>query len=235
MEELIASCRVPSEGLQKIRCEVRRPRQDPVTATVVAMTDVWVKLAFPPGGAPDLPLGFDVEVACAIGGRVLERQASVCGRADTETGRLYELRLLHSGSLRGEFGQLIIRHSNLRGAFRVRPDVESPISASVRAQGVSQGHRVEIEDISVTGLAGLVASTAETDLCPVTNVTLDLDLGEAGSATVEARIVGRELDGTGIRYRFAFRDDDPSFERELDAVVTYVMSRQQHLASSRVH
>lgn len=236
MDKVKASYRVPEGELERVRCAARYAGLDVGRALVVDMTDVGLKLAFPTHGAPDLPLGKEAELSFKIDDEMMDRRAVVRGRIDSETDRIYDLRLLQTGALRDDLGRTLISAFNLRGAFRVSPDDAHPISATVTIPDRGADYRLDVEDISATGLAGHADSDAEEVLCRVTEAVLNLNLdGDSEPVTIDANIVGREIDGIGIRYRFSFCEETARQERQVEKVMDYIMARQRNLAATTIH
>jgi len=227
---------VPQRALDRVRCALGHRDRDLGAVHLVGMTEESVTVSFRALGAPELPLGEELSLSLRIDEKEpLDRTARVASRADAGGERSYQLSLLQTASLRNELHELLIRAFNLRGAFRVKPEDAEPIAAAICL--AERGFRadLDIEDISVTGLAGATDLEAEEILCRVDEVGLELVLGPGElPVCVEARIVGRELRGVSVVYRLAFAEGGPAQEAEIDRVVDYIMERQRRLAATGV-
>ena len=216
-----------------MRCAARYAGLNVGSALVLALDEVSTRLAFQSLGAPDLPLGQEIELSMQIDDQLIDRFACVRARRDAVAERVYELGLIQTKALREDLRSALSRSFNLRGAFRVTPLESAPVVGEICGLHSNFRTAVTVEDISATGLAGKSAVDAEEELCRVTEVQLSLVL-QPGAAPVSlvASIVGRELNGSGIRYRFAFHEPTAHRCSELAKVMDYIMSRQRQLAAA---
>lgn len=225
---------VREAALKRVECSVRYHGLDLGRSLPVAMTDRSVKLTFPQRGAPDIPLGDELDLTVSVDGKdPFSRRALVRSRVDSETDRIYAFELIQTRAMREELERALVLAFNVRGAFRVRPDAAAPIGAAMFLPDFQFNQPLTVLDISATGVAGWADLEAEEVLSARIEVGLRMTLGHTDQ-TIElrARIVGRDLSDQTVTYRFAFAPDTAWQERELEKVMQYVMERQRSVVAT---
>lgn len=175
------------------------------------------------------PLGATVQVVITVAatGEASICPAAVAGRQEAGAARLYLVRW-QAGS-GGSLSERLRHVFNARGSFRVRSDPGEPVGVVIRASGVRPVEG-RILDISMTGLAVLAGLDAEAELCGVTAARVAIQFpGRPAPVGVDAEILGRKLETSGIRYRLSILSSSEPDSVAEDAILDYVMSRQHDL------
>lgn len=198
-----------------------------LTPVVVDASEQGLRVRFARQSEPTILLGTRVEVALQIPGKSspMERSAVILNRSDQAAHREFGLRYLQSAAQEQELRDHFLRVFAGRRAVRVTPDPEAPPQASVC---VDDGARMEvaIRDISASGVSFSYRGDSEGDLGPVSRCSFSLRLPGTEPMELVADLLSRSLDDEGFVYRAEWFEPT---EEGMDAIVGYVMTRQQQM------
>ncbi len=219
-QDLEVAFHTPQDG--SFRGELVDTRMTGTTTTVV--------VEFAEDG-PDLPAGERATVVFT--GRSLKNplQAAghvvACHRNDRGAVR-YTVRC--EGATGASLGPIVCR----RGAPRVRPEAEPPVTVRARPVGATAAVEVELRDVSITGLSLFVPPEAEGILASAWKLELTLELAPDQPCSLVGYVRYRRPAGRFVHYGLEFdRAATPNFDAQREAVVAFVMGRLQRRSGDR--
>ena len=153
--------------------------------------------------------------------------AIVVNRTELGVSRRYGFRFTDYRELESQLSQEIFRLFNRRGSQRVVPHPDAPVEVTL--EGIHNGGeaRVDLIDVSATGMALRIPTTVESAMVGISNVKFTLLLpGRRDPLTLEGIIRDRRLDELGIHYNVEFTLDPGDAQRQQGVINDFVLKRQ---------
>lgn len=184
--------------------------------------------AFARGSDPDLQPGQRVAARIRLGW--LDRTLNVGlveikHRTEESDFTRYGIEFADTRILRGQLGASLWPNFNRRAAFRVHPDLASPIQVTLQSeQGIFEGW---LYDISTGGIAVMLRS--DEDLPRETELRIFFAVpGHETPLQFKGSLRYGISQGERQRYGIQFAEEkDPVFQAQHQAIASYVMRRQQ--------
>ena len=161
----------------------------------------------------------------------MEATALVVYRLEDIGFRRYGFRFTDAENLKKLLTPVVYRLFNRRGQHRVVPDPNKPIVVTIKADPDGTPSRVEVIDISATGIAVRVDSSLEEEFVSTSAIKLKIAMpGSKKALTLTGNILNRHLEDQGVRYNIVFDLAEPHDARkQQDLIIDYVMSRQREM------
>lgn len=205
----------------------------PLDLSVDGMAIRFLSLGFALPGASPLLVGDEVELRLALPQleKPLAAPARVIHRADQEDSRRYGFRFTDRQQLESQLSPALYRFLNRRAAYRVKPAPDSPIEVTLTGTPGGSRARARLLDISAGGMGLRVPLQAESALSATDRIKVSLSLPNCiARLNLGINIRNRRLVGAEVYYGAEFDlGRTPEAQRQLDAVIAFVMERQRAL------
>jgi len=184
---------------------------------------------FNPATIPALEMGQQVVLtfSSSLIEDSLRASAIVVNRTEQGASRRYGFRFTDYHELESQLSQEIFRLFNRRGSHRVVPHTDAPVEVTL--EGILNGGeaRVNLIDISATGMALRIPATVESAMVGTSNVKFSLLLpGLRDPLKLEGIIRNRRLEEVGIHYNVEFTLDPGDARYQQGVINDYVLKRQ---------
>ena len=236
-----------AESAQKAPLEITLVLPDKrVSGEVVDADTFSVRLSFSKRDCPALPICRIVELE--FSGETLRQPISVAARVeDREDGasRNFVFRFNDEGGKPIELPPRLNRLLNRRRSFRVRPPQVTPVPVAIKGRRATVvpikesvevsperiQAQVELIDLSGTGAAVLVDNETEETFAESSRILVSFRIPTVPVALhIVALIRNRRLTPGGVRYGIQFDTErTKAFERQQEAILDYVLIRQQDI------
>ncbi len=184
---------------------------------------------FDPTTCPALEMG--QQVVLTFTSRLIEdslrASAIVVNRTEQGASRRYGFRFTDYHELESQLSQEIFRLFNRRGSHRVVPHADAPVEVTL--EGIQDGGdvRVNVINVSATGMALRIPATVESAMVGTSNVKFSLLLpGHRDPLKLEGIIRNRRLEEEGIHYNVEFALELGDARRHQGVINDYVLKRQ---------
>ena len=184
---------------------------------------------FNPATIPALEMG--QQVVLTFTSRLIEdsvqASAIVVNRTEQGSSRRYGFRFTDYCELERQLSREIFRLFNRRGSHRVVPHPDAPVEVTL--EGIQDGGevRVNLIDVSATGMALRITATVESAMVETSNVKFSLLLpGHQDPLKLEGIIRNRRLEEVGIHYNVEFTLELGDARSHQGVINDYVLKRQ---------
>ena len=157
----------------------------------------------------------------------VQASAVVVNRTELGASRRYGFRFTDYSQLESQLSQEIFRLFNRRGSHRVVPHPDAPVQVTL--EGIPNGGatRVNLIDVSATGMALRIPATVESAMVETSDVKFSLLLpGRQDPLKLEGIIRNRRLEELGIHYNVEFTLDPDDARHQQGVINDYVLKRQ---------
>ncbi len=230
-----AQYRVDLTGREDVQVRLRTADGVSVLAQICdgSIGGIGLRFSLDNTGCPDLTVGEEVELTIASDRlkRPLAISARVVHRLDEESSREYGLQFTDRQQLEDQLATELFRLFNRRKTYRVEPDRNAPVEATLEHGQAGVQVQAEVVDISVEGLGVRVPADAMATLGTTDRVKVAISLPGRQApviliGTIRFRQVKGEEIGCGIEFDFE-QSEDP--KRQQNAITDYVMKRQREV------